>query len=348
MKISVIIPIYNVQEYLKRCVNTLVNQTYQDIEIILVDDGSTDNSGDICDHLKTQDTRIIVIHKKNGGLSDARNTGIEGSIGDYIFFLDPDDWLDTDYFEKCIDVIRRANVDLLFTPYIREYKNKPMINDLFKTKSIHFNKTEVKIHLLRRLFGEYGNELKCPASIDDLSTAWGKFYKASICKNIKFVDTKLIGTEDSWFNINYINKITNAQYFGGAYYHYFKQNNDSLVTKYNSNLFNGRKRLYVLMQNYINTNRFDATYSRALNNRIVVELLSLMRNIENSNLSFHSKIKAMNGVLKDGIYRQAFAEFDFSLLPIKWSLFYKLCQQNKSVLIYTILKIAEPMKRILK
>ena len=97
MKISIIVPIYNVEKYLERCINSLINQTYKNIEIILVNDGSTDNSLIICEKYKNIDSRIILVNKENGGLSDARNVGIDNSSGNYITFIDSDDYIDDDY-----------------------------------------------------------------------------------------------------------------------------------------------------------------------------------------------------------------------------------------------------------
>ena len=95
--ISIIVPVYNVEEYLKECIDSIINQTYKRIEIILVDDGSTDKSGKICDDYAKIDKRIKVVHKENGGLSDARNVGISVSSGKYIAFVDSDDWVEKNY-----------------------------------------------------------------------------------------------------------------------------------------------------------------------------------------------------------------------------------------------------------
>lgn len=108
MLISVIIPVYNVEKYLRRCVESVMLQTYKDIEILLIDDGSTDGSGQICDELAYKDRRIHVFHKENGGVSSARNLGIERACGDYICFVDSDDWIDIDYFENAIPVLKRS------------------------------------------------------------------------------------------------------------------------------------------------------------------------------------------------------------------------------------------------
>ena len=98
-EISIIVPVYNVEKYLKKCVKSILNQTLDNYEVILVDDGSTDSSGDICERLQSEDNRIKVFHKKNGGLSDARNYGVRYSSGKYITFIDSDDYIRKDYLE---------------------------------------------------------------------------------------------------------------------------------------------------------------------------------------------------------------------------------------------------------
>lgn len=113
MLISVIVPLYNVEKYLQRCVESIMSQTYKMIEILLVDDGSSDRSGQICDDLALLDKRIRVFHKENGGVSSARNFGIEQASGEYICFVDSDDWLDTDYFEKAASFLIISTFALL-------------------------------------------------------------------------------------------------------------------------------------------------------------------------------------------------------------------------------------------
>ena len=112
--ISIIVPIYNVQKYLDRCMKTLLNQTYRNIEIILVDDGSTDSSGDICDEYAQIDARIKVIHKENGGLSSARNAGLDvcTSGGELIAFVDSDDWVDSTMYEEMYEKAEKEDADI--------------------------------------------------------------------------------------------------------------------------------------------------------------------------------------------------------------------------------------------
>lgn len=111
-KISVVVPVYNVEAFLERCVHSLCRQTYTNLEIILVDDGSPDHSGDLCDTLAARDNRIVVIHKQNGGLSDARNTGIAHATGDYIAFVDSDDWYDPTMLEVLLTLCEQHGAQI--------------------------------------------------------------------------------------------------------------------------------------------------------------------------------------------------------------------------------------------
>ena len=121
--ISVIIPVYKVEKYLDRCVESVVNQTYKNLEIILIDDGSPDNCPKMCDEWEKKDSRIKVIHKENGGLSDARNAGMDISTGEYIGFVDSDDYIDTTMYEKLLTKLLETNSDVAMCDYFEEKTN---------------------------------------------------------------------------------------------------------------------------------------------------------------------------------------------------------------------------------
>ncbi|MBS5190335.1 MAG: glycosyltransferase family 2 protein [Lachnospiraceae bacterium] len=123
--VSVIVPIYNVEKYLGQCIDSLVNQTYRELEIILVDDGSKDNSGSICDIYAKEDFRVKVIHKSNGGLSSSREAGINVASGDYVMIIDGDDWINTDTIQECMDcIVKEADLQCVLFSYVKEYPNK--------------------------------------------------------------------------------------------------------------------------------------------------------------------------------------------------------------------------------
>lgn len=126
--ISVIIPVYNVEEYLSKCVESVINQTYKDIEILLVDDGSTDNSGELCNAFANSDNRIHVIHKSNGGLSDARNAALDIMTGDYVTFIDSDDYVTSDYIEYLYTLLIKYNADVSMCNLKRIYSEKDKLS----------------------------------------------------------------------------------------------------------------------------------------------------------------------------------------------------------------------------
>lgn len=119
-KVSIIIPVYNAEKHISKCIESLTNQTYKEIQIILINDGSTDKSGQICEAYAEKDNRIIVIHKENGGVSSARNIGLENSTGYYIMFVDSDDWIEEDAIKRLMQVQNKYSYDLIMFGYYRE------------------------------------------------------------------------------------------------------------------------------------------------------------------------------------------------------------------------------------
>lgn len=168
--ISVVIPIYNISEQLHKCIDSALKQTYKQLEIILVDDGSTDNSGKICDEYSKKDARIKVIHKKNGGLSDARNVGISKSHGKYIFLLDGDDYIEFDCIEYLFNIMQKEKSDIACCGYVKFFENqKP------KAKNGSY-KSFTKIDALERLM--YQKNIT--------TSAWGKLYKKELFQDIQY------------------------------------------------------------------------------------------------------------------------------------------------------------------
>lgn len=346
--ISVVIPVYNVKKFLPRCVESVIKQTYQDIQIILVDDGSTDSSGKICDKYARSDNRIVVVHKKNGGLSSARNAGMKHCKGKYTTFLDADDWFSSDYIEECAKELNGMEIELLLTPYIREYSNRSFKNPLFSRNHIYFDAQETKNMVFARLFGPTDDELKFPARVDDFSTAWGKFYLTRKCKQIKFVDTKIIGTEDAWFNINYIYGIRNSKYLGTVFYHYNKQNDNSLVKTYNKYLFDRWCVLYKKMRFFISDHNLGKAYNKRLDNRIICNLIALSNNIYGSHLSIIKKYCLEKKLLDQSIYKSKFQKFNFNNLSFSWKAFFKLCFHRQALLLTILIPIGEKLKGVMK
>lgn len=158
--ISVIIPIYNVEKYLNKCIDSIINQTYINIEIILINDGSTDNCGDICEEYKKMDNRIVVIHSKNKGVSSARNIGLEISKGKYILFVDSDDWLERDMIKELYNNLIKTKSQISICNYYEiingnKYSNNLNIKESFNTEKFieyAFDENYFRGYLWNKLF----------------------------------------------------------------------------------------------------------------------------------------------------------------------------------------------------
>lgn len=205
--ISVIVPVYNVEKYLNRCVDSIINQTYTDLEIILVDDGSTDSSGSICDEYAKKDERIKVIHKENGGLSDARNTGVASATGDYVSFIDSDDYIEPDMMELLITTIGDCDMSTCgaFNDYASGSTPQYTGDDLsFETD----NEKAFELILEGKLI---------PASI------WNKLIKANIAKKIQFPIARIY--EDAFYTNKLMQLVKRVHINTIPLYHYTHRKN---------------------------------------------------------------------------------------------------------------------------
>lgn len=160
--ISVIVPCYNVEEYLPKCIESILNQTYRNLEILLVDDGSPDNCGRICDEYAAKDSRIRIIHKKNGGLSDARNAALDVMTGEYVTFIDSDDYVSDDYVEYLYKIIKESGVKLSVSSYqtfVDDSSAEICTNNPLFVKIVHTNDALQVCSINRYLIQVHG--LKC-------------------------------------------------------------------------------------------------------------------------------------------------------------------------------------------
>ncbi len=210
-KISVIVPIYKVENYLKKCINSIINQSYRNLEIILVDDGSPDNCGKICDEYAKQDKRIVVIHKENGGLSDARNKGLEIASGDYISFVDSDDWLVNNAYELTMDIMKKNDANIVSFNYTKVYENENQIAYNVKSTRTYTNENAYKLHIQGQLF---------PALV------WNKLYKKEIIDGLLFEVNKI--SEDEFFTYKVMSRAINPTYLNVPLYYYL-QREDSII-----------------------------------------------------------------------------------------------------------------------
>jgi len=214
--ISVIVPIYNVEKYLKKSIESIINQTYKNIDILLVDDGSKDKYGEICDTYMEKDSRIKVIHQENMGQSIARNKGIEKSTGEYIIFVDSDDYIYEEYIDILYNLLKENNADISACGYEYFYEDKVSEKFVNTDKKKLQNREELLISM-NTVLGEM------------YVVVWGKLYKKELFNGIEFPNMKI--SEDYVVLYKLYSKIKKAVITENKMYYYFRNNSESLTYK---------------------------------------------------------------------------------------------------------------------
>lgn len=207
LKISIIVPVYNVEDYLKRCVDSILNQSYKNLEIILVNDGSLDNSGLMCDEFKKKDARIKVVHQKNGGLSAARNTGLKNTTGDFVSFIDSDDWIELDMYKEMVHYATKHKLDIV------ECDIQYTSNEKIKTepKFLIENQEEAALRIIDNRF----------------FSVCRRIYKFQLIKDMNFIKNYIY--EDMLFTSELLCKIQKIGYINKPFYNYFIENTSSIM-----------------------------------------------------------------------------------------------------------------------
>lgn len=341
LKVSIIVPVYNVAPYLRQCMDSAVNQTYRNIEIICVDDGSTDGSGEILDEYAAADNRVRVIHRENQGISAARNVGFLLATGEYVMYLDSDDWIDIETCQKAISNILSEPVDLVMWPYIREFPDHSSPKIIFQDQKF-FDEAKCR-KLQRHMIGLLGNELAHPESADALSTVWGKLYRREIIEqnHIRFAELSRIGTyEDGLFNFCYLAYAKSAVYIPDYMSHYRK--NTGMTSKYRSKLALQWKNLFSDMRGYIEKGGYGSDFEEALNNRISLSIIGLGLNV--LALPNRKALAEIQNILADKEYRAAVKTLPMRYFPPHWWVFFACCKLDFSVGVFVLLKCMERMK----
>ena len=209
-KVSIIVPVYNVQSYLLRCLNSLKRQYYKNIEIIIIDDGSTDESGKICDEFAKKEKRATVFHKKNGGLSDARNYGLAKSKGKLIAFVDSDDYVEDDYVDKLVNALKRDESDIAVCGYDRMRPKNEVVSGFEATRYCLIRQNNIDI------------------------VAWNKLYKKELFDDNKVLFPKGEKHEDLLTMYKIISRANKVSYLGDTLYHY--EERDGSITKSEDNI----------------------------------------------------------------------------------------------------------------
>lgn len=333
MLISIIVPVYNVEKYLRECLDSLINQTYKNIEIIIVDDGSTDNSGKICDEYEKKNKNIKVIHKENEGLGFARNTGLENIHGEYVTFVDSDDYVDNNFIEELYKNITIKNADVCKSGFKRIDDNHNTLS-IRKYDDYTYNEKETKYTFLPRMIGSL------PDKKDSIEMCvCGALYKTSYILDykIKFPSERVLISEDLFFNIDYtqnINKACTIDYVGYNY----RYNPSSLTKKYRKDRFEASKYFYLELKKKLEFLGYDDVTLLRLSRIffIYIEICISQEKFQVSNRKYKDSLRTIYNICNDPLIQDVINYYPINRLGIKQKIFIYLIKYKCANILYIL------------
>ena len=332
--VSIIVPIYNVEQYLDRCMDTLIHQTLNNIEIIMVDDGSPDGCPDICDRYSKLDKRIKVIHKHNEGLGLARNSGIEMAEGEYIAFVDSDDFIELDMYEKLYNIAIKFGADVVISGGFIDEKidGTTLVNNIMETVDVFEGNTR---ELALKMLGSEPNFKR--DYIYEPSCCKG-IYKLSILKenNIRFHSERELISEDYVFHLDLFQVTSNAVCVPECYYHYC-QNGVSLTKTYHEDRFRRNIKFYKYITKYL----LDLKYSKE-DLKYADRILLAWARIAISQISAHYKWydknlkKEILAICNDETLKNVLSYYPSYKLPIKHRIFVENIKKKYWIVLFIL------------
>lgn len=307
MILSVIVPVYKTEKYLKRCIDSILNQTYSNLEVILIDDGSPDHCPDICDQYARNDLRVKVVHKTNGGVASARNVGLDIATGDYFTFVDSDDYIDINMYQSMINIVKKYDCDIVMCDCIKEYNTHSEIYS-HNIRSGYYNKKQLEV--------EYYSHLIIMENVDyppTISNCLCLFRKKN--KYIRYFNG-VRHSEDWLFGIQMMIQADSFYYMKNkCYYHYF-MNDQSATHIFSVDKWND----YMIIYNET-LECFKKYNNKSFTSQINLMLLFFIYNavgdiIRTDQLELDDKLKRIEDILTTRVVRQVFKKIRVNMLPI--------------------------------
>lgn len=333
-KVSVIVPIYNVEPYLERCMQSLFNQTLKDIEIILVDDESPDNCPVMCDKYASIDKRVKVIHKKNGGLGLARNSGLEIATGEFVAFLDSDDFVDTSMYEKLYMTAIKENADTVFCGFYF-YRNGMVDSATSEVSSVSiFEEKDIKDKVLLNMIASEPQNKK---DRNLFMSVWHSIYSLQIIKenNLQFCSERKIISEDIVFQMDYLTKSKRTVYIPDSLYYYcFNQTSLSRIFRKDRNF--KILQMYEALMQKAESMEWNVQEKQRIMRLFIGYSRSAMIDLCTSNLPYHEKREILQENCSNRIWSTIFSQYPYRKLPKVYALFCILIKHKLYLLIYCL------------
>lgn len=334
-KVSIIVPIYNAAEYLSRSIQCLINQTLDDIEIILVDDGSTDESYQICERYQSKDKRIKLFHKTNEGQGIARNYGIEHASGEFVGFMDSDDTVDVNMFKELYEKAQSCEADMVYS----FMENEIMSKDIWFENFIADTK-EYRVEVINQIIGSLPIEQE--DSILGMSV-WRSIFRRELInsRNIRFISERKVNSEDMLFNFDFLINCNKVAFVDKAFYKYCHDNSNSFSVTYNDKRFIMFKNLYNELKKRLDMYNLNDDYQllriqRRFLANVRVILMEKARWI-NKNNRLHV-LESIKEILNDELLKSLLNDYPIDKLPFKQKVYFKMMRKKK---VYSLVILAK-------
>lgn len=303
--ISVIVPIYNVEKYLTRCVDSIRNQSYQNLEIILVDDGSPDRCPEMCEEFKSMDARVKVIHKENGGLGFARNSGLDVATGTYVTFIDSDDWISDDHIENLYRAARRTAADIIIGSHTAVAPDGTLHPHPIGLREKLYEGTAICEEIVLPLIGA---DVIFPDDVQLSSSSCMNLYRMEVIvrNNIRFRSEKEAVAEDMYFNIDFFCNANRIVAIDEVGYFYF-ENLSSISRKYDPKRFERTIRFYEIMKQQVLTYGLQDCVSFRIERTFLMKIRVALRLIVLSDLPRKEKYIAIQQILEHKLVKEVLA-----------------------------------------
>ena len=305
--ISVIVPVYKSEKYLNKCVQSILDQQYSDLELLLVDDGSPDNSGRLCDAWAIKDSRVRVIHKQNGGVCSARNAGLDAATGEYIAFLDSDDWIEPEMYSSMMEKIIEFDCDAVLCDCVKdqsghsELYTHPIRSGFYDREAL---KREYFPHLLMMEHVEY------PATISNCSL----LFRRELMEDVRY----LVGvrySEDLLFGAEIMYRAQSFYYMKGQAFYHYVMNPNSVTNQFVPDKWKDYRRLHEgIRSRFGSCTDFD--FSRQIDLCLLFFLYNAVGDLYTAPLSRREKKRMILGILEDMQVRAMFGRLNISTIPI--------------------------------
>lgn len=338
--VSIVLPVYKVEPYLRQCMDSILNQSYKNIEVICVNDGSPDKCTEILREYAAKDDRVVIIEQVNQGVAAACNNGTDRAAGKYITYVGSDDWIEPEAIETMVDAIKKYDCDVVMFNYYREYGQHTLKKHIFDKPIIVFDEEGCR-QLHRRQSGIIGKELAEPENADALCSMATKLYKLDVIQKngVQYIDNQLVGTYgDGIFNLMYFEYVHKAVFIDRYLYHYRKTNPTSNTTAYKQGFPQKWNNLFDVIENYIDEKNLGDDFREGLSNRIALAVIGLGLNAM-ANTEGNKPIKTeIYGILHDGRVHEALIRLNTSPMLLHWKVFFSCARTGNTAFVYMLLK----------